>query len=273
MPLDQIDVDKLPESGAEMSFLEHLEVLRWHIIRSAGAVLAITIVVFLSKDFVFNGIILAPKQADFFTYNLLCSISEITCMRAPSFDLETKELGELFITHLKASIFIGIIASFPYIIYEIWKFVKPGLYENEAKGTKGVVFVCSFLFILGVLFGYYVIAPFAITFLAGYQIGADVVTAPTLASYVNYMVMFTLPTGLTFEMPIIIYFLSKLGIVGPTFLKTYRRHAFVLILIMAAIVTPPDVITQFLITLPLYFLYEVSIVISKRVTTAKLKEA
>lgn len=267
MPLDQVDVDKMEENGQkEMSFLEHLEELRWHLVRSVVAVIVFGIICFLAKDFVFGSIILAPKSNSFFTYQFVCGLSEALCFGPPEFDLITRELGEQFIVHLKVSIVLGIIISFPYIFWEMWRFIKPGLYENEQKAARGVVFICSMLFLMGVLFGYYVIAPFAITFLAGYDVGAT--SAPTLASYVTYMTMFTVPTGLVFELPIVVFFLSKVGLITPEFMRSYRRHAFVIILILAAIITPPDIITQFLIGLPLFLLYEISIVISKRVVAS-----
>ncbi len=271
MPLDQIDVDKeLSKDQTEMSFLDHLEELRWHLVRSAISVVIFGIICFLAKDFVFGQVILGPKGADFFTYKFICSLSDALCFAPPEFELITRELGEQFIVHLKVSVVLGIIISFPYIFWEVWRFVRPGLYEKEQKAARGIVFICSFLFLSGVLFGYYVIAPFAITFLAGYDVGAT--SAPTLQSYVSYMTMFTVPTGLVFELPIVVFFLSKVGLVTPEFMRSYRRHAFVIILILAAIITPPDVVTQFLIGIPLFILYEVSILISKRVNDSNNKE-
>lgn len=276
MPLDQMDVDKLgskelqtPQPEAEMSFLDHLEELRWHLVRAVISIVIFGVGVFIAGDFVFESIILAPKEKSFATYQFICGLSESLCFFPPQFKLITRELGEQFFVHMKVAFFMGLIISFPYIFWEVWRFIKPGLYPEERKAARGMVFICSLLFILGVLFGYYVIAPFAITFLASYNVGAE--SAPTLASYVSYMTMFTLPTGLVFELPIIIYFLSKVGLVGPEFLRAYRRHAAIVILVLAAIITPPDVITQFLIGIPLFFLYEISILISARV--AKKREA
>ena len=247
----------------EMSFLEHLEELRWHILRSLLAIAIIGVVVFLAKDFVFNTVIFGPKKPTFITYRVICGISEILCFTPPEFTIITRELGEQFITHLKTSFWIGLIVAFPYIFWEIWRFVSPGLYTSERNVTRGVVLICSGLFGIGVLFGYFIISPFAVSFLSGYDVGAT--SAPTLASYVNYMTMFTIPTGLIFQLPMVAFFLAKLGIVSPDMMKQYRKHAFVVILLAAAIVTPPDVITQLLIAFPLYFLFEISIVIAKRV--------
>ncbi|MEL6865841.1 MAG: twin-arginine translocase subunit TatC [Bacteroidota bacterium] len=267
MPLDQIDVDQESLNVGdekEMSFLDHLEELRWHLIRSVASIALFAVVVFLPGQWVFDNIILAPKQSSFITYQIINGIFPGLNFYPPDFQLITKELGEQFIVHLKVSMLLGLVISFPYIFWEIWRFIKPGLYETEQKAARGIVLVCSLLFLSGVFFGYFVISPFAITFLAGYNVGA--VSAPTLASYVSYMTMFTVPTGLVFELPIVVYFLSKVGLLYPDFMRSYRRHAFVIILIMAAVITPPDVITQFLIGMPLFLLYEVSIVICQRVT-------
>jgi sec-independent protein translocase protein TatC len=218
--------------------------------------MVIAIGVFAFDKWVFKHIILAPKEKDFISYQILG-------FAPPEFDLETRVLGEQFIVSLKVSLLMGLIFSFPFILWEIWRFIKPGLYPNEIKAARGVVLICSFLFALGVLFGYYVISPFAITFLAGYDIGA--VSAPTIDSYVNYLSMFTLPTGLIFELPVVAVFLARIGLIDQAFMRTYRKHAFVVFLVFAAIITPPDVITQFLIAAPLYILYEISIRVIGRV--------
>jgi sec-independent protein translocase protein TatC len=266
MPLDQVDVDKIKDSDqSEMSFFDHLEQLRWHLVRAAISVVVFAILVFLAKGFVFDVIILGPTRSDFATYLLLCSIADFLCINpGEALEIITRDLGEQFITHLKSSIWIGIIISFPYIFWEIWRFIKPGLYENEQNAVRGIVWICSFLFLMGVLFGYFVISPFAVSFLSSYTVSADISNTTTLTSYVNYMTMFTIPTGIIFELPIVIYFLSKVGIVTPQFLRTYRRHAIVIIFVAASIITPPDVVTQFLIATPLIILYEISIFISKR---------
>lgn len=250
----------------DMSFLEHLEELRWHIVRSLIGIIVIAIMVFLAKDFVFNQIILKPTQKEFITYQLFCDWIGILCQGPGEVTVFTRELGEQFMVHLKVSFWFGMIVAFPYIFYEVWRFVSPGLYENERKATRGIVAICSFLFLSGVLFGYFVIAPFAIAFLSSYSVSNIISDTFTLSSIVNYITMFTIPTGLVFQLPVAIYFLSKMGLVTPEFLKTYRRHAFVIILALAAIITPPDVMTQILIGIPLFFLYELSITVSRRVT-------
>jgi len=261
---------------AEMGFLEHLEELRWHIIRSVAWIMLFAIIAFVSKKFVFGTLLFGPKNKDFLSYNVLCKFSNSIgmgdglCMVPPDFKLQAVEFGELFTSHLKVSFFVGFAVAFPFVLWEFWKFIKPGLYQKEQKAARGFVFVCSLLFLIGACFGYFVIAPFAVTFLAGYEI-EGVLAQAALSSYVNYMVMFTIPVGLVFELPILIYFLSKIGLVTPEFMKTYRRQAFVIILIAAAIITPPDVITQFLVGIPLFILYEMSIYISARVVKNQAK--
>jgi sec-independent protein translocase protein TatC len=263
--------EKPKKPSNELSFLEHLEALRWHIVRALAAIMVIAITTYAFESWVFENIVFAPKRGDFITYRFFCSLGENMCFQPPDFDLITKELGEQFFTSLKVSFWLGLIASFPYVFYEVWKFIKPGLYKKEQKAARGLVAVCSFLFLTGIAFGYYLISPFAIKFLAGYSVGETAITAPTLASYVNYMTMFTLPTGIAFELPIIVYFLSTIGMLKPSFMRKYRKHAFVIILLLAAIITPPDVITQILIGIPIFILYEISIIISSRV--AKKLEA
>ncbi len=262
MPLDQVDVDNLPEEG-EMSFLDHLEALRWHLVRSVVALVVFAIITFIAKDFLVH-ILNWPRSKDFPTYQFFCNLSEATCFYPPEFTVDVKSMPEQFLTHIRASVIFSLILTFPYIFWEIWRFVKPALHKNEKKAARGIVFSCSALFISGVLFGYFVICPFAVTFLANYQFG-EVAFEPNLSEYVSSIILFTFPTGLVFQLPVAVYFLSRVGLITPEFLKTYRRHAMIIILILAAIVTPPDVVTQFLIGIPLFMLYEVSIIISRRV--------
>lgn len=267
MPLDQQhEYERHTKERGEMSFFEHISELRKHILRSALYIGVIATAAFLNKDFIFNTLIFGPRHPDFITYRALCSFShavglgESICFTPPVFNLITRQLGEVLMELIYVSFWMGVIGAFPLIFWEFWKFVGPGLYEQERKAVRGVVVVCSLLFLMGVSFGYLVIAPFSISFLAGYTLeGLEV--APTLDSYVTYMTMFTIPMGLVFEMPILAYFMAKLGLVGTSFLRAYRRHAIVIILIIAAIITPPDVVSQTMVAIPLYVLYEVSILV------------
>jgi sec-independent protein translocase protein TatC len=277
MPLDQVDVDKLEQQEAEMSFLEHLETLRWHIVRAGLAILIVALGVFAAKNFVFGTVVLGPTQQDFFTFNAFCNLGDWLglgdrfCIEMPDFRWVTPTFGEQFIVHIKVSIIIGFILSFPYVFYEIWKFIKPGLYEAEQKAARGVVFIISSLFGVGILFGYFVIAPFAVTFLLGYEL-PGVESAPSLDSYISYLTLFTLPAGLIFELPVLVYFLARVGLVTSDMMAGYRKHAVVVLLFLAAMITPPDPITQLLLGLPLYGLYEVSIIIAKRVERRQAAE-
>lgn len=269
MPLDQIDVET--KVGKEMTFFEHLEELRWHLIRSAVAITVIAIAVFVLKDYV-TAIVFGPTKPGFITYEVLCNLLSLifedpNCLRPIEINFITPNFGEKFISFLKLSIVLGLIVAFPYVFWEFWRFVSPGLYDKERKAARGIVLICTFLFVLGVLFGYFIIAPFAVTFLTSFEINEIQGSSPSFASYISYMTMFTVPVGLVFELPIVVYFLSKVGLVTPDFMKKYRKHAFVIILVAAAAITPPDVITQFLIGIPLYILYEISIGISKRVVS------
>ena len=257
----------------EMSFLEHLEHLRWHIIRSLAAIIVVAIVVFIAKDIVFDKVIMSPTRKDFLTYRFLCNLGEQLCIYPEGITVYTRQLGEQFVIHLKTSFWLGLIVAFPYVFHEFWKFISPGLYEKERKAARGVVFICSTLFLSGVVFGYFVISPFAVTFLSSYSVSAEVANTFTLSSLVDYMTMFTLPTGLIFQLPVVMYFLAKVGIITSEFLKQYRKHSIVIILIAASIITPPDVITQILISTPLYLLYELSIVVVKRVEKKLAKQA
>ena len=273
MALDQVDVDKLSENGKEkeMSFFDHLEELRWHILRSAVAILVLGIIAFVTPNVVFQKVILAPKYDTFVTYKVLCNLShslnmgETLCISPKPFDFVNKEFGELFFMHIKISFIVGFICAFPYFFWEVWRFIRPGLYESERKATKFAVGVCSLLFFLGVMFGYFVISPFAITFLANYDLPGAGSFQPTLSSYLDYMVMLTLPVGLVFELPVIVYVLARLGLVTAAFMKSYRRHAIIVIIVIASVITPPDVASQILVSLPLLLLYQISIGIARRV--------
>lgn len=259
-----------PKEEKEMSFLEHIEELRWHLVRSAIAVVVIGVVAFLNENII-TSILFGPRTADFYTYKFFCKHFQTFCT-VPYFEIIQKDIGERFFTHLKVSVWIGFMLGFPYLFWEFWKFVKPGLYAHERKAARGIVFVCSLLFFIGVLFGYYVIAPFAISFLAGYEFGDDIRPTATLSSYVSYLTMITLPTGIVFELPIVAYFLAKIGLVSSDLMKKFRRHSIVIIFIVAAIITPPDVITQFLIAIPLMLLYEISISVVKRIEKKNKEE-
>jgi len=255
----------------EMSFLEHLEVMRWHLLRSIAAIVILALVAFVFKDIVFDKIILAPKEPPFPTNRWLCQLGEILgleriCINQNPFTLQTVKMAEQFSMHIIVSLVAGIVVAFPYIFWEFWRFIVPALYDKERNTAQGAVFFTSLLFILGVMFGYYIISPLSVNFLGNYKVSESVISAPTLRSYVQTITSVVLAAGLVFQLPILVYFLSKVGLVTPDFLKKYRRHSLVLIVTLSAIITPPDVFSQVLVALPLMVLYEIGIAISKRIT-------
>ncbi len=258
----------------EMGFLDHLEVLRWHLIRSFLSIFVFAVVAFLLRDFIFDNIILAPKSASFFSNDILCRFGKYIdlpalCINSKPLQIININMSGQFSTHIMVSLVFGFILSFPYIFWEIWSFIKPALYSNEQKHARGAVFFSSVLFILGIMFGYYIIVPLSLDFLGTYNVSSQVLNQINLDSYISTFTTVVLASGIIFELPIVIYFLSKAGLITPAFLKTYRKHAFVIILIIAAIITPPDIFSQVLVSLPLIILYEVGIVISKKILAQK----
>jgi len=252
-----------------MGFLDHLEELRWVLVRSALGILVAAVGAFISYRIIFDWVILAPKSPVFFTNRILCSIANSLntprlCINSDPLNIININMAGQFNTHLMVSVYVGIIIAFPFIVYQIWSFVKPALYEVERRRAKGAVFYISLLFFIGVCFGYFIISPLTIHFLGSYRISQEVVNQINLSSYITSVASVTLATGLLFELPILIFFLTKVNIVTPAFLKKYRRHAFILIMVVAAIITPPDVISLLLVTLPLWLLFEFSILISFR---------
>lgn len=259
----------------KMSFLDHLEELRWHILRSVISILIFTIIVFSAKKIVFHHIILAPSRPDFFTYRLLCKIAEIVhssilCITELPFTIQSRIMTGQFTMHILSSLVIGFICAFPYVFWEIWRFVKPALYSNEKKIASGAVFFVSLLFITGILFGYYIVAPLSINFLANYQLDPSIVNQFDITSYIKTLSMLVMACGIMFQLPIMVYFLSKAGIITPTIMRKYRRHALIGTLVISAIITPPDVISQLLISVPLFLLYAASIFISRMVVKEEM---
>ena len=261
----------------EMSFLQHLEELRWHIIRSILAIVFFMIIAFIFKNVLFNTIILGPKSPGFITNRLLCELGEYLkttalCINTKPLNLISIKMSGQITTHITAAMVAGLILAFPVILWEFWQFFKPALKPSEAKYAKGAVFAASGLFFIGVLFGYFMLAPLSIHFLSSYEVDPSVVNQINIRSYIGTLTSVCLATGLVFELPIIAFFLTKIGIITPKFMRKYRRHAIVVIFIIAAIITPPDVFSQTLVAIPLLILYEVSIFISARVMKQKEKD-
>ncbi len=255
----------------EMSFLDHLEELRWHLIRSTLAVVIVATIAFLAKGFIFDVLIFGPKHADFPTYKLLCDLAQYIgfkdsfCFEELPFRIQSRTMGGQFSAHIWTSITAGFIVAFPYILFEMWKFISPGLKMKERNSAKGFIFIASVLFFIGVLFGYYVVTPLSINFLGTYQVSGEVHNDFDLSSYISLVRASVVASGLIFELPILIYILTKIGVVTPEILRKYRKFSLVIVLILSAIITPPDIASQVIVTVPIIFLYEISIFISKAV--------
>jgi sec-independent protein translocase protein TatC len=276
MPIDQ---DPIVDESAEkdMTFLDHLEELRWHVIRSLAAVVIFTIVAFILAPWIFDNIIFGPARVTFPTFRWLCSLGQVfgtegLCIEEFQFKLQSRYMTGQFTMHIMSSFVIGLIIAFPYVVFEIWRFIRPGLYNTEKKYSKGAVAAISFLFFTGVLFGYFIMAPLMVYFLANYRISDIISNEFDITSYVSTIVGMVFGSGMLFQLPVVIYFLTRVGIVTPAFLRQYRKHSIVGIMILAAILTPPDPLSQTMIAIPLYLLFEISILISSRVYKQKLKE-
>ncbi len=258
----------------EMSFIDHLEALRWHIIRSLLAIIVAAVVIFIKIDWVFDHVILGPIQKDFITYTGLCQfgrwvhMGDSLCMPSVNLKLQANTFGTQFMTSISIAFIGGFIAAFPYVFWELWRFVKPALTEKELKSTRGSIFFVSLFFFMGAAFGYFLLAPFTYSFLANFQLGTTgiMTTIPTLADYIENLIDIIVGSALAFQLPIISFVLTKIGLITPSFLRNYRKYAYVAILVIAAIITPsPDWMSQMIVTIPLVLLYEFSIKISKRV--------
>ncbi len=255
----------------ELSFWGHLDELRRRLIRICMAVVAGTIVAFINRELIFDKIILAPKNGDFISYHWLCRLGKFLnvpglCMEDMNLKIINFDLSGQLMTHVKISILAGVILSTPFIFWQAWQFIRPALYPKEQKYAKNAVFIMSGLFFIGVFFSYFFMVPWTLNFLGTYQVSSEVANQIQISSYISTVVSVVLSVGTVFELPVIVFVLVKLGILTPEFLKKNRKYSFVVILIAAAIITPPDVISQIIVTIPLYGLYEVSIVVAKRVT-------
>lgn len=263
--------DKGKNLEAEMSFFEHLEVLRWHLVRSAIAVGIFMILAFAFYDFIFDDIVMGPKNPDFLTYRLMCRLGDVLgieglCVReVPGIIINTQMAGQ-FIMQINSSLLIAVMLGFPYLLYELWLFIKPALTDVERRSANGFVLYATLLFMLGVCFGYFVVTPLSINFLANYSISDSISNTITIQSYLSFVATLSLGCGIVFELPMIVLILSKIGILTPQFMRSTRRYAIILILLLAAIITPtPDIMTMLTVSLPMFLLYELSILISARV--------
>jgi sec-independent protein translocase protein TatC len=254
---------------AEMNFLDHIEELRWHIVRSAIAVVVGAILVFIKVEWIFDNIILGPAHKDFISYRAFCALgrllhSDAFCMDDVNMRFQNTAVTGQFMMSLSVSVMLGFIIVFPYILWELWKFIKPALKTNEVRAARGIVFWCSLLFFMGVMFAYFIVAPYTINFFGNYQLSPLFENIITIENYYDTMSNLILALGVVFELPMLVFFLSRIGILTPAFLKAKRRHAFLLLFILAMIIAPPDVFSCLLIFVPLYILFEISVKISGR---------
>ncbi len=254
----------------DMSFLQHLEELRGHLLRGVAAIVLFAVIAFAFPNLVFNKIVLGPARLDFITFQWLCQLADVVgsdalCVKKLPFILQSRKMTGQFSMHMLSSFVFGIIFAFPFFFWEIWRFVRPGLYTRERKAARGATFYVSLLFMLGVSFGYFVVAPMAVSFLANYQIDATIQNEFDITSYVSTLVMIVLSGGLMFQLPIVVYFLSRSELINPIVMRKYRRHAILVILFISAVITPPDPITQVFVAVPVFLLYELSIMLSARV--------
>ncbi len=261
-----------------MSFLDHLEELRWHIIRAVGSIFLFALIAFIFIKDIFNAVILAPARPNFWTYRQMCKLSDATgyvdlCVKKLDFTLQALGVSDQFTMAITTSLIIGLCFAFPYAFWEVWRFISPGLKVTEKKAARGAVFYVSLLFLMGLFFGYYIVSPLAINFLANYQITPEIKNQFDITSYIGILATLSMGCALVFQMPMVAYVLSKVGVLTPRFMRTFRKHAWIVILIVAGIITPsPDIYSQILVALPLAGLYEVSILVSASIERARLKE-
>lgn len=277
-------IDSIKNKGksleAEMSFFDHIDVLRKHLLRAAVVVLVFTLGAFYYTDFIFNQIIMGPKNPSFWTYRMMCklvakfpSIGPEFCITKIDAKIINTEMAGQFTLQLNSCVMVGIILGIPYLLFELWLFVKPALHEGERKSASGFVIFASTLFFLGILFGYFIICPLSINFLTNFTVSPDIQNTFTIDSYLSSVMTLTLGAGVIFQLPVIIYILSKVGIMTPAFMRASRRYSTVLILIVAAVVTPTaDPYTMMIVAMPLFLLYELSIYISANIEKKKNKE-
>lgn len=256
-----------------MTFIDHLEELRVHIIRSVLAILVMAVAIFIYRNWVFDNVIYGPLNPDFISYRKLCQFSQwahmgnALCMPAVKVNMISNTFGGQFLSSISMALIGGIICAFPFIFWEFWRFIKPALKEKELKNTRFVIFWVSFFFFSGAAFGYFLLGPFTFNFLGGFQLGTQgfITTMPTLADYIDNLTNIILGCGLAFELPVLAFILTKIGLITPTFLRQTRKYALIVILILAAFITPsPDWMSQMIVFIPLWLLYELSILVSAR---------
>lgn len=265
----------------EMTFMDHLEALRWHIMRSVIVWLAAAIAIFVFIDWVYDNLILAPTSEKFITYGALCrfghwlGIGDGLCMPPVKIDFQVNEVNGTFTSAINIAMVGAVIVAFPYIFYELWRFIKPALSAKEKKYARGSIFWVSLCFFIGAAFGYYLLAPFTFNFLASFTLGKSgaIIYRPTINDYIDSLTNLILGCGIAFELPILAFVLAKIGLITSGFLRKYSKYAFVIILLIAAVITPsPDMTSQIIVAAPLLLLYWISIILVSRVDKQKARE-
>lgn len=263
--------NKNTDAGTEMSFLQHLEELRWHLVRSSIVIVVFGIAAFCLNDFLFDTVIFGPLRQDFISYKALCSLGyrigagDVMCMVVKPAHLQTLSASEQFFNHMWISLLCGLILGFPFVLWELWKFIRPALKNQEIGPVKIFVVIASILFLIGIFFGYFLLFPMSYNFLINYQVSSSgiVQTQNTFDDYISLISTMTLVSGIIFEMPVLVYFLTRMTLLTPQFMRKYRKHAVIIILIAAAVITPsPDVTSQMVVAVPMYLLYELSVFVS-----------
>lgn len=260
------------EENKEMNFFDHLEELRKRIVWSAIAVVSMAVVIFIYQEWIMDNIFLNLKNPDFITYRLFCQYLGV-CVTEIPVEMHSNNMGGQFGYSMMMSFVGAVIVVAPFIFYQLWAFVKPGLKKNEIQVFKGIVFYISLLFFIGIAFGYFVVAPLTVQFFGSYQISKQIVNFFTISSYMSTIISTVFYSGLFFLLPVILYVASKLGIITAAFLKKYRRHAIMVVLILAAVITPPDVISQIIVSIPILLLYEIGVLVVVRTEKDQLKKA
>jgi sec-independent protein translocase protein TatC len=263
--------------NAEMTFVDHLEALRWHIMRIVIAILFFAIFAFVNIEWIFNHVILAPTHGSFPSYRWLCWLGKVIhvkslCLQDIKINFQANELSTQFMMSFSSSFVFGFIMASPYIFYEIWLFIKPALSPYELKQSRGIIFWVSLLFFGGVAFGYFILAPYTVNFFASYQLSPQFQNIFKIDDYLDTIISLTLGTGLVFQLPVLVFFLSKVGIFTPNLMRNMRKYAILIILVVAAVITPPDMFSMIIVAIPLIFLYEISIYISGGVEKQRKKK-
>lgn len=261
----------MSEEPKEMSFFDHLEELRWRLFRSAGVVLLFGLIAFIFKGFVFDNIIFAPTRPDFIAYEYWCllvkklGLGEDLCLGNFDFTIINTEMAGQFMVHITIAMSIGLIVAFPYLVWELWRFISPGLHSNEVKASRFAILGSALLFFLGVLFGYYILTPFSLDFLSKYNVSSIVSNTFTLTNYISFVSTLVLASGIMFQLPMAVYLLAKMKIITGEMMQEYWRYAFLVCIILSAIITPPDVASMVMVAIPLFGLYLLSILVAKKV--------